>query len=220
MIKAIMWTAGFKYSFIDDGDDCCIIADKSNLTSKLQRFIQDRFEKMGFVMKCEELVYKLENISFCQSNPINLGNEVIMVREIKNSIAKDCVSLIKLTDETTYFRFMAAVGMGGLSLTGGVPVLQSFYNCLIRNSQGYKPFIQEQLSNAGSEGILWWSQYGNRTYTSVTDIARHSYYQATGIKPDEQIALENYYDDFVLTYIPTKFEHYNEILNMIIGFYN
>lgn len=182
---------GVPIELINNGDDCVVIMSKDNL----KRFInplEEWFVKMGFTMKVEAPVYHLEGIEFCQMHPVCDGQEWVMVRNPKIAIAKDSVSIKPLESHKLFKKWLGAVGEGGLSLTGGIPIMQEFYCCLERASSGLR------LRNDPTMDTGWWhlTRGMARKYQTVTQRARFSFYLAFGITPDMQIQVENYYKSF------------------------
>ncbi len=177
---------------LNNGDDCVVIMSKTNL----DRFCQSLpswFTRMGFTMKVEAPVYHMEGIEFCQMHPVWDGQEWIMVRNPSISIAKDSISIKPLESEKLFKKWLGAVGEGGLSLTGGIPIMQEFYCCLERASAGLR------LRNDPTMDTGWWhlTRGMARKYSIVTQEARVSFYLAFGITPDMQVLVENYYRKFV-----------------------
>lgn len=93
---------------------------------------------------------------------------------------------------------MAAVGQGGLSTTGGCPVSQSFYECMVRNSQGARPLF------SGDPSMVDFMQYKvqgmTRRKQQVHPHSRASFSLAFGISPRAQICIETYYDSLKLDF--------------------
>jgi hypothetical protein len=114
-----------------------------------------------------------------------------MVRTIQTSMCKDTTSIIPLTTPKLASRWARSVGLCGLSLTHGVPVVQNFYRSLTKGStealpvgQTYKLGMHMLAERMGDHGV---------ETPSVT--CRLSFYKAFGIEPDRQEILERYYDN-------------------------
>lgn len=176
---------------INNGDDCVVIMSKGDLM-RFNDPLEEWFVKMGFTMKVEAPVYHFEGIEFCQMHPVHDGREYIMVRNPNIAIAKDSISIKPLESERLFKKWLGAVGEGGLSLTGGIPVMQEFYCCLERASGG------QRLRNDPTMDTGWWhlTRGMERKYQKVTQRARYSFYLAFGITPDMQVQVENYYRTF------------------------
>lgn len=183
------------FDLINDGDDCVVFFDESNL-HHVMKGLQPWFTDMGFTMKCEKPVYELEQIEFCQAQPVFDGEKYIMVRNIRTALAKDCVSIKPLSTPTILRKWLIAVGEGGMSLTGGIPIWQEFYTMLLRSGarlpKGRRP---SNLKNDPTfdTGLRRLCERMGRVYQDIRPETRYSFWLAYGITPDEQIAMEHYY---------------------------
>jgi hypothetical protein len=194
-------TRDVKVSLANNGDDCVVFMEQRDL----KRFIAGLdvwFLEMGFNMKVEEPVFNLEQIEFCQTHPVFVDGQYIMVRNFPKAIAKDCLSLKQLESARTCKLWMDAVGQGGLSLCGGVPVYQEFYSSYIRAAADIVDTRRSRRSAARRKrtpdveltgGLAWLSKGMTRRYSQVSEETRYSFYLAFGTTPEQQIALEDYY---------------------------
>lgn len=196
MVFCMMLQLGIvDYELLDNGDDCVLIIEEGNLQA-VMNLIPGFFLRLGYTMKVADPVYDLEKIEFCQTRPVHIGGgKYILVRNCPAALAKDCVCLLPLTSEVELEYWCDAVGMGGLSLTGGVPIFQEFYQCMIRMgkpSAGTKLHLSNQM-----EGGFWQLARGmHQQYTEVLPETRYSFWLAFGILPDEQEVIEEYYRNF------------------------
>lgn len=179
-----------RISLANNGDDCVVFMDESDLV-KFSHGLFDWFLSLGFNMAIEKPVFEFEHIEFCQTKPVFDGERYTMCRNPFVAIAKDSVMLNPWQGEKLFKGWLDAVGVGGLSLAGGLPVFQSFYSLFVRSGKRYA--IPERL-------LSWSTQFagGRRSSAPVMPEARASFYEAFGITPDEQICLEDYYDGMVI----------------------
>jgi len=185
----------FRFSLMNDGDDCVIICNKSDLMEILS-VIPDHFRSFGFEMEIEKPVDIFERIEFCQCHPIldNTGNYV-MVRKPSVTVSKDAVAIKPLTTPLLTERWLAAVGEGGMKLCKGIPVMQAYYEMFLRNSHGTEPLKDPTL-----EGGFWRLSIGmDFRNTTITPETRASFYWATNIPPAAQICVEKYYHNHTFT---------------------
>lgn len=181
-------------SLVNDGDDCVLICERED-ESKILRLLPDYFSKLGFTMVVESPVYTFEHIEFCQAQPILTNRGTYrMVRSICKSLSKDATSLIPLHNSIGR-QWMAAVGLGGIALGSGIPIVQEYYSCLLRNSHGAKALRDPTLER----GIAYTAQGMSGHYEDVSPETRLSFYLAFGVTPGEQIACEEYYRQLELT---------------------
>lgn len=177
-----------------DGDDVVAIVEEENLHYFLDNG-KDFYLERGFRMIFEKPVREMEQISFCQSSPVWTPDGYVMVRNPRACLAKDSISRKSLESKKDYTRWIASVGECGLSCAGGIPVLQEFYQQLVRNSEGAKPFTNETLLDDYRSFKV---QGMGRKYIPIHPRTRYSFSIAFGIYPDEQIAIENYYMRLVM----------------------
>ena len=183
--------------FFCDGDDAVLFVSRKHL-ARLMAEIVPFYRRLGFRMKVENPAYILEHVDFCQSRPVQLNGEWLMVREPHRALSKDAVSKKPLDSLKNYQRWIAAVGLGGLSTVGGVPCSQAYYKCLARNSCGAKPL------NSSDPSIRDAYQYKiagmTRKEMEIAPIARASFSLAFGVSPRAQKHIGQYYENLVLEY--------------------
>ncbi len=188
MVHAYVTQLGIKTQLANNGDDCVVFMEKTDL-AKFSKNLNQWFLELGFNLVVEEPATDFEALEFCQTKPVFDGHEWIMVRNPLTAIAKDSVMLQPWQGESLYRGWLDAVGSGGLALTGGIPIFQNLYRMFVKFGK-YRPIPQSLLSYSvktlGS-GI-------SRVFSPVTPICRASFYTAFGITPDEQLLLEDYYD--------------------------
>lgn len=206
MVHCYAFEKGIKISLANNGDDCMVVMESSDahsFTSDLSQW----FTEMGFVMKVEKPVYDLERVEFCQTHPINVDGTWLMVRKCATAIAKDCISLQQIVSPYMLRAYLSAVGLGGLSLSGGVPIFQSFYCSLIRSAERLhhrrrRRKAPVQASYCLDGGLAWLSKGMCRKKSPISQETRYSFWLAFGITPDMQVAIERYYDNAQIWYAP------------------
>lgn len=187
---------------IADGDDSVVVLDYSDH----KRFLsgcKEWYRTMGFRMKIEALVRELEHIDFCQCRPVWTPDGYIMVREVNAGISKDSVSMTRFNHEKDMKAWFAAVGKGGISLTGGIPVYQAFYEMYIRNSKGAKP-MKQYIENEAYKHYKFLGM--ERTVQEVHPRTRYSFWLAFGLTDADQQSLEDYYRNLDIDYVRGEVE--------------
>jgi hypothetical protein len=177
-----------QFELANNGDDCVVIME-SDCLGRFTFGLDAWFTEMGFTMKVESPVYELERIEFCQTRPVLGPRGYTMTRIPQVAMAKDCMSLVPVDRKCDYDGWLAAVGLGGLSLTSGMPVWQSFYRAFVRGSSGARPKDDDQHT-----GFKMLASRLDPIERPVTQEARYSFWLAFGVTPDAQMALEEYYD--------------------------
>lgn len=199
LVYAYLEERGVTGSLANNGDDCIVIIEQRDLPA-FQAGLSEWFRSMGFLMKIEEPVDFIEGIEFCQTHPVWTVDGYVMVRNFPKALAKDCLSLKQLESKYVCSEWMKAVGEGGLSLTGGIPVYQDFYSSLYRASQFTAKRAQMSSSRKRRDhsveitgGLAWLSKGMVRRYAPVDPRTRFSFYLAFGCTPDQQCAIEDEY---------------------------
>lgn len=177
---------GIKYRFINDGDDCGVFVESNDLT-KLDT-LPEHHLKFGFEMEVESPCYVCEQIEFCQSRPVNLGGGWMMVRNVWKAIKHDLLTIDR--DYADCLAVLKATGICGLSLYEGVPVLDQFYRQLA-NLQAKQKEVDRVLYDNRFGAQTWKTQASaSRPFVVDPHVARVSFYNAFGIMPDYQAAME------------------------------
>lgn len=194
LMCGMIWTylreRGIDGQLANNGDDCVVFMEKRSL-NLFQAGLDDWFLKLGFNMVVETPVAEFGEIEFCQTKPLFDGHTWVMCRNPRVALAKDSVMLSPFQSSSKFMGWLDAVGTGGLSMTGGLPVFQSFYSMYIRSGK----------ERVVSDDLLSWNMLQHRhsgvkrSYTVVSDEARLSFWISFGITPDEQLILEQYYNN-------------------------
>ncbi len=192
MVKGLFDHLGIQASLANNGDDCVVFMEKSDL-HLFASAVKNWFHRLGFNMTVEEPVYDFEALEFCQTHPVFDGETYVMCRNPWTAICKDSVMLQPWQGPRQFRGWLDAVGTGGLALASRLPIFQSLYLCYQRSGMKRKV----------SQDLLPWSfrQLGKgltRAPGVVQPEARASFYLAFGVTPDEQVALERYYDGLSL----------------------
>jgi hypothetical protein len=185
-----------KVHLFNNGDDCVLIGEARDIDRVIWE-VEEHFALAGFVMKVEPVVTVLEQVSFCQTQPIYDGLRWRMVRDPRVCLSKDATLLSRqYAVQPRLSTQLSAIGDCGLSLTTGLPVMQCYYNAMRRGGKFDRRYVDERFYDSGfyrlSIGLLVESSI-------ITDAARLSFALAFGIVPDLQVELERYYDNLDLT---------------------
>lgn len=185
--------------FINDGDDAVLFMEERHV-AKVQAAIPHLFSSLGFTMKVEEPVHTLERVEFCQTRPVVVEGEYLMVRNPQTAMAKDLTSILDISKISGFSRWARAVGECGASITGGVPVFQEFYKSLRNTPKWYKGNRNSVLDEMmhGYKAVLYRGM--SRKELPVSAETRASFYLAFGIEPDAQILIEKECADWIPDY--------------------
>lgn len=191
MIYSFMnWIHVDKFQLANDGDDCLLIVEKSDL-DRVESKVKGWFLKMGYTMKMEEAVGVFEELEFCQCHPVMVDGSPIMVRDPCVALSKDTISL-KVKNRERWIDVKHAVGLCGLSLCAGIPMMQEFYLFLLRGEQPSGAVNRE--FNTGMERL---SRGLEPMVRKVTPETRESFNKAFGLDPIVQVMVEEHYRTLV-----------------------
>jgi hypothetical protein len=196
------WTrACKKYEIINNGDDCVLIVERADAVYVTTQLPTHTLE-YGFSVVCEPPVDVLEELEFCQTRPVKTQEGYVMCRMPTKAICKDLATAnFDLSLPQLRRAYLRAIGDCGSSLNAGIPVMQSFYQCLIRNSGSVTKNRAYRLvkSNVWKCGMTMMAKGLRPRVLPVSHEARASFYYAFGVEPAHQILLEEYYDTFVIS---------------------
>lgn len=172
---------GVQARLSNNGDDCVVICEQSDL-HKLDG-LDEYFSDFGFKLTRETPVTVFEQIEFCQSQPVLVGDAYRMVRNPWTAMSKDSISLLGWESEENFNTWRDAIGVCGLELTRGVPVWEAFYGHLLH---GARTGGVESVYDSG----MGYMARGVKHVGEITAESRVSFWRAFGILPDLQIAME------------------------------
>ena len=195
MLYAYARERGVHIKLVNNGDDCVVIMEEDD-REKFLAGLEQWFIQMGFRMVAEKPVYELHQIEFCQMHPIEIGDECRMVRNLPSALRKDTMTVHPLTNELHRRKWCTAVGTGGLNLTGGVPVMQDFYQAFQRIGCYTDSKISDDPTFA--TGMRLMSKGMREHYREPSAWTRVQVFEAWGISPDEQVAIEQHMREFEL----------------------
>lgn len=188
---------GVKYHFINDGDDCGVFLEKEHL--HLLDGLPSHHLSYGFEMEVEQPVFELEQVEFCQSKPVHLGNgNWMMVRNIHKAIQNDWFN-INVPNFASLNDVLVATGRCGLALYVDVPVLGAMYERMASLNHDEKivgRLLDQHFSGIGRTWRMFASEH--RMYPVDETAARVSLYKAFGILPDLQEAMEAEFRAFII----------------------
>jgi len=181
--------------FINNGDDCVVFMEKEHEYSFVNG-IDEWFLNLGFRMTREPTVDQLAQVEFCQMRPIPVIDGYVMVRNFDTAREKDSLCLLPLDGERAMAKWLYAVGECGLALCAGVPVLQAMYQCYMRNGVPSNMANSVQMQCGARFLAIGLS---SKARPIIAD-SRVGFWEAWGYTPDEQVALEEYYDNLICEY--------------------
>lgn len=175
-----------EFSLANCGDDCVLILERRNL-KQVQRTLPEYFLNLGFTMKVEAPVFQLEEVEFCQAHPVQFQGGWKMVRNVRTAMSKDVHCVNNIRDLATRRAWSNAQHHGGLALSAGIPVVETFYS----RFKLYDTPRKHQRIDTVTNVHKWRGSGGSYV---VTPESRASFWAAFGLTGDEQLALEDRLD--------------------------
>lgn len=172
--------------YANNGDDCLVFMDRRTVATFSQG-LAEWFQDFGFTMTIEDVVYVFERCEFCQTRPVNNGHEWVMCRIPQVAVSKDVMGLA-CKNIVEYRRWIHAVGTGGFSLYGDMPIYGALYTRL--REQGVQSKIGKSLLYSDSGFARMSLKPRRHVSRCVTDTCRLSFWRAFGIPPDLQLEVE------------------------------
>lgn len=192
-IRSLGLEPGRDVRLVNDGDDCVFIMDESNL-DRLTAGIPDYFRALGFTMVVEPPARIIEAIEFCQSRMVCVDGEWRMVRNLGKALQQD-VQLIK-DGQFNAVEWCKAVGLCGLHVARGVPMLQSFYKAMTMGATTSKVLMHADFRR---ESVSYLA--GGHTCSveqPISDLTRVSFWRTFGVCP----AMQEAYENMALSFVP------------------
>jgi hypothetical protein len=195
---ALVWAfakeRGIEVKLANNGDDCVVMMERSD-EGRFMHELDSWFLHKGFRMVAEAPVYNLCEIEFCQMHPIEMDDGTcMMVRNIPVALRKDTLSSLDLSSRTALLSWFTAVGLGGMALTGGIPIIQNLYRTFIRLGCGKTSKISEEIHR--NSGMWLMSNNMDKEFAEPSANVRMQVFLAWGILPDEQEVLEKHLDEY------------------------
>lgn len=186
MMHSFKQHLGIDFRLANNGDDCVVITEKGNEQRILQE-VDAYFKGFGFVMECENPVYRFEKIEFCQTQPVCVDGRWTMCRNPLTCLDKDSCTIINLRSPKLAKSWLAAVGECGLALASGMPMLQEFYEAYRKHGKPGKGIDENNIGY----GLYHLSRGMHPQYKPIAASTRISFWRAFNIPPAMQVAWED-----------------------------
>jgi len=196
LIWALCRFLGVAAELANNGDDCVVFMERADV-DRFRANVESWFTRVGFRMEVEDTVDRFEEIEFCQSRPIWDGKGWRMVRNVRTCLIKDPMCLIPIATDRSFRKWLWAVGTCGGALVPGIPILREFYKVFERYGV---PAGERHVSHIFKNTSMMERMGGLEGDWAPTPESRASFCVATGITPDYQIALEEYYQGLTIDF--------------------
>lgn len=199
MVSEIMNRKRIKYDLLDDGDDCLLIVEQSDL-GKLGD-LKDQFLEFGMEIKVEGTTDVFEDIDWCQTKPVLMADGWRMIRNPWKIMSNALTSPKFQTDSLlARRRLLASIGACELVVNRGCPVLQNYALMILRHGSGVPEFHDDDTRiRVGRDLQELNISLHEASSMPITDAARISFWRAFGVEPWEQVLWEEKFDRLALS---------------------
>jgi len=196
-----------RYDLVDDGDDCVLIIEESDL-DKVLAGLPDIFQMFGHELTVESVTTNLTDVVFCQTRPTYCSDgSWRMVRDYRKVLATGATSHDHYDNWRGGRKVLKAVGLCELALNRGVPVLQEYALGLMRLAGNCRPVAAiERLGSVAYKASFEMplSELEDLSPTPISDTARVMFERTWGCTVEQQMALEGVFKSW--TAIPPDTE--------------
>jgi hypothetical protein len=178
-----------KFDLLVDGDNAVIFVDRQASARVLSVFHQEVLRTSGHEVTLESPTDVIEGIRFGQSAPVHLGPSLgwRMVRDPRKVMSQALSSHRWLREPTFAHEWIRGVAACELSLSIGVPVLQSWALKLQKEWGG----PERVRAHPHTDYFYLGAHFAHtREAVPVHREARESFQRAFGLGPEEQVDLE------------------------------
>lgn len=173
------------WDMLCDGDDCLLFIDESH--RELLQSLPELYLQHGMQIKVENVTSELSRIVFCQTSPIRTVMGLKMVSNPTRTLSRSLVGCRHWAEPKFVPQYLYLIGYCELALNMGVPVLQQF--ALMVLSWGSRLPRHVQMSGRVIKALREERAHPIMPLP-ISDDARLDFWDAFGIPPVEQLALE------------------------------
>jgi len=178
------------YELLNDGDDNVLIIEQHHL-DKVSETLVAWFETQGITMKLEGVATSLEDIVFCQASPVYINGQYRMVPNPRKRLYSDLMTSKPIASKRTFLKWLGAVAGCGMCASAGVPIFQSYYAWVGKETKPWKPTpghhyyrFRDDLTDGMEAKDL-----------PISEETRFSFWKAFGITPWAQMSIESHFNE-------------------------
>jgi len=196
MLLAVMHLLNItKWDVLDDGDDFVTILEAEDV-DRFCAEVSETFLHFGMEMKVDPPARTIHDVDFCQAHVVEyFPGRFKFVRDFRNVISKSTSGVRNWADPSYRTRTIHAIGLCELILNLGIPILQEYALCLLRNSSGSKDDTRHAPDGLYARAVRDARHMGISDFTKVQpqeihQCARNTFAIAFGISELHQLELE------------------------------
>lgn len=187
---------GLDVQFVIDGDDALVFAHPEEGQAALD-LIKRGFASVGHKIKIERVATRIEEITFCQTQPVEVDGHFRMVRDYVRVFSRQLASVKLVQQGRQRERLLATIGLGEAIAHANVPIMRAWARCVLRAAHGAPAFGVDWLMKSHYQlWVLlrrnWHDVMVDETGDCVADRTRISFAAAFGVSPAEQVRLEEW----------------------------
>lgn len=197
VVMVATFMQGKKYDMLDDGDDCLLIVESEDFNWVVEN-IGPEFLTYGMQVKVEGVARSLDEVEWCQANPIIDSSGVRkFVRNPARIMSRAIGGSKYFTSTGGRRKLINTIGMAELILNHGVPVLQEYALALMRNASTTQHLKFDSVDSLYYRIGRELKEFNLRKLEAIkplpiTDVARLSYARAFGVSPQRQLEQEKF----------------------------
>jgi hypothetical protein len=195
MVHAALRALGVsKFELFDDGDDCLIILEESQLLTFLDG-VDSQFLAFGQEIKIENIAKEFEDIEWCQTRPVRgLNGRYQMCASWRKTLSQGCAGT-HYWDNHRAPDMSFSVGQCIAAVYPAMPIIWKYAQRLCTRGQMHKDLINTEwlfkLSRTNLQGAL------GKLEANPPDMdTRSSFARAWGVDEIEQLRIEKTLDDW------------------------
>lgn len=176
-----------------DGDDLVIFIKRHALQALVDLDLTGWYLKWGLRMKVETPAMIPEELEFCQARPVWTERGYVLVRNCVKALNCDYVGFANAESIKYYRTLLRSIGLCGMSMAAGIPVLQEWYQFGIDNGITGR-LAHEDLcaSGLGYQARLQRQAGARCVARHIHPESRISFEKAFGIDVTTQLVVEEY----------------------------
>jgi len=178
-----------KWDTLVDGDNALIFVSRSEATRVHGEFARVATEVSGHEMTLERPTELYEEVRFGQSAPLRMESGSVMVRDWRKVISQATSSHHHLREPRYAMEYLRGVAACESFLARGVPILWSYTRRLLALTDSVGLFRHHGLRDYEVMGVPL-AALKTTPATEPDDMARHSFFLAFGVTPEEQVNIE------------------------------
>lgn len=194
------------YDILCDGDDLLLFVPAFYLP--LLDGLTNWYLRWGLRMKVEAPASVPEQVEFCQSRPVWGPDGWVLVRNPAKVFTTDFAGGSKLEKLQDFESHLRAVGVCGMSMAAGIPLLQAYYQWAIANGRTGK-FDFKELGGVGWQYRIQLAAGHGVATVPVSVETRLSFALAFGVDMHEQVDIEDAITNMAWSRPLDSSSHYN-----------